>query len=69
MKVAIDGKRNYPVDISNILNASFLVDISREKVFDAAIEELDAKHGDWAIFKCVKPVPPYNFVNLEMYLK
>lgn len=69
MRVAVDGRRNYPINISNLLNASFLVDIAKEKIFDAAIEELDAKHGDWATFKCVKPVPAYNFVNLEMYLQ
>ena len=69
MRVAVDGRRNYPIDISNLLNTSFLVDIAKEKIFDAAIEELDAKHGDWATFKCVKPVPAYNFVNLEMYLQ
>ena len=68
MRVAVDGRRNYPIDISNTLNASFLVDKAREKEFDAAIDELDAEHGGWASFKCVKPMPAYDFVSLEMYL-
>ena len=69
MKVTVDGKRNYPIDISNILNASFLVDITREGEFDAAIYELDAKYGDWAKIRYVKPIPAYDFVNIEMFLK
>ncbi len=67
MKVAVDGRQNYPVNISNLLNASFLVDVVKDKAFDDAIDELDAKYGEWALFRCVKPVPAYNFVNLEMY--
>lgn len=69
MKVAVDGKRNYPIDISNILNASFLVDITREGEFDAAIYELDAKYGDWANIRYVKPIPAYDFVNIAMFLQ
>jgi len=69
MKVAVDGKKNYPVDIKNIINSAFLVDKAKEKQFDALIEKLDSEYGDRINFKYVKPVPPYNFVNLEMYLK
>ena len=68
MKVAVDGRRNYPVNVSNLLNASFLVDVAKDTAFDAALDELDAEYGEWATFRCVKPVPAYNFVNLEMYL-
>ena len=68
MKVAVDGRRNYPVNVANLLNASFLVDVARDTAFDAAIDELDAEYGNWATFRCVKPVPAYNFVNIEMYL-
>jgi len=69
MRDAVDGRRNYPVDILNILNASFLVDSAAETGFDSAIDELDAECGNWATFRYAKPVPPYNFVNLEMYLQ
>lgn len=69
MKVAVDGKYNYPIDVSNILNASFLLNRTREGEFDAAIYELDVKYGDWANIRYVKPIPPYDFVNLEMYLQ
>lgn len=69
VKVAADGRRHDPVDISNIMNASFLVDLSRAEEFDAAVNELDEKHGDWTNIKYVGPMPAYNFVSLEMYLQ
>ena len=69
MRVAIDGRRNYPVNISNILNASFLVDKAKEKQFDAAIDELDSGGDERLDFRYVKPIPPYNFVSIEMYLQ
>ena len=69
MKIAVDGKKNYPIDIKNIINSAFLVDKAREKDFDALIDKLDSEYGDKINFKYVKPIPPYNFVNLELYLK
>jgi len=69
MKVAVDGKKNYPIDMKNIINSAFLVDKAREKQFDTLIDKLDSEYGDKINFKYVKPVPPYNFVNLELYLK
>jgi len=68
MKVAVDGKKNYPIDMKNIINSAFLVDKAKEKQFDALIDKLDSEYGDKINFKYVKPVPPYNFVNLELYL-
>ena len=64
MKVAVDGTKNYPIDMRNIINSAFLVDKASEKQFDALIDRLDSEYGDKINFKCVKPVPPYNFVNL-----
>jgi len=46
------------------LNASFLVDKSREMEFDTLVEELDKKYRDRTKFNYVGPVPPYNFVNI-----
>jgi len=69
MKVAVDGEKNYPIDIKNIINSAFLVDKAKEKAFDALIDKLDSEYGEMVNFKVVKPVPPYNFVNLELYLK
>jgi len=68
MKVAVDGKKNYPIDMKNIINSAFLVDKAKEKQFDALLDKLDSEYGDKINFKYVKPVPPYNFVNLELYL-
>lgn len=51
-----------------ILNAAFLVDRGREKEFDNRINELQAQYGEKIKFKYVGPVPPYNFVNIVLYL-
>lgn len=47
-----------------VLNVAFLVDRSRQPVFDEAVRGLDEEMGHRLIFKVVGPVPPYNFVNI-----
>jgi len=48
------------------LNASFLVDKSREMEFDTLVDELDERHKNRVQLKYVGPVPPYNFVNITI---
>lgn len=47
-----------------VLNASFLVRITDESKFDAAVGFLNEQHGKLVLFKYTGALPPYNFVNL-----
>lgn len=69
LRVAVDGRYNPPISMDNLLNASFLVDKAKEKQFDNLIDKLDSEYGERVNFKVVKPIPPYNFVDLKLYLK
>ena len=51
-----------------ILNVAFLIDTANEAAFDAAIQQLDAAQNGRIQFKYVGPVPPYNFVNIKLYI-
>lgn len=57
---------NEPVGVKNILNASFLIDRSKEGQFKEEIYKLDSKYQNKLIFKYVGPLPPYSFVNLKL---
>jgi hypothetical protein len=61
-----DAKVNNPVGISNLLNASFLIDIAREDEFRQEVYNLDSKFQGKLNFKYVGPLPSYNFVNLRL---
>lgn len=50
-----------------ILNAAFLVPISREADFDRGVSTLEEKLGHRVSFKYVGPTPPYNFVNIVVH--
>ncbi|NTV63928.1 MAG: GvpL/GvpF family gas vesicle protein [Oscillochloris sp.] len=50
-----------------LVNASFLINRSEEAHFDQAVRDLDANVGPQVLFKYVGPVPPYNFVNLNVH--
>ncbi|GAB4120107.1 MAG: GvpL/GvpF family gas vesicle protein [Roseiflexaceae bacterium] len=49
-----------------VLNAAFLLDRSGESRFEQAIHALDQELGERMLFKIVGPVPPYNFVSLNL---
>ena len=65
-RMADDARLNNPVGIKNILNASFLIDRSKEEEFQAEVYKLDTKYQDRVDFKYVGPLPPYNFVSLNL---
>ena len=65
-ELSFEAKVNSPVGIKNLLNASFLIDKSREAEFKEQVYGLDARFKDKMIFKYVGPLPPYNFVNLKL---
>lgn len=65
-KLSFEAKVNNPVGIKNLLNASFLIDKSRESEFKEQVYKLDTQFQGKMNFKYVGPLPPYNFVNLKM---
>jgi hypothetical protein len=65
-ELSSEAKVNGPVGIKNLLNASFLLEKSRESEFKEQVYKLDAQFKDKMIFKYVGPLPPYNFVSLKL---
>jgi hypothetical protein len=49
-----------------LLNASVLVERTREKEFDDAVYALGDAHAGRLIFNYVGPLPPYSFINLTL---
>ncbi len=64
--LSYDAKVNNPVGIKNLLNASFLIEKSRESEFKEQVYKLDSKFQGKVNFKYVGPMPPYNFVDLRL---
>jgi hypothetical protein len=65
-ELSFEAKVNNPVGIKNLLNASFLIEKSRESEFKEQVYKLDTKFQGKMNFKYVGPLPPYNFVNLKL---
>ena len=65
-RAAVDIRKNDVFGDSMFLNASFLIDRSREKEFDYLMEDLVERYGDRVTFKYVGPTPPFNFVNIVL---
>lgn len=62
--LAVEVKINDTYGERMVVNAAFLVEVSREKEFDGRVEELDKQYGYLMTLKYVGTVPPFNFVNL-----
>jgi hypothetical protein len=65
-ELSYEAKMNNPVGLKNLLNASFLIEKSRESEFKGQVFKLDAKFQGKVNFKYVGPMPPYNFVDLRL---
>ncbi|MGA2671374.1 MAG: GvpL/GvpF family gas vesicle protein [Dehalococcoidia bacterium] len=65
-ELSYQAKMNNPVGLKNLLNASFLIDKSRESEFKEQVYTLDSKFQGKVNFKYVGPMPPYNFVDLSL---
>ena len=65
-ELSFQAKMNNPVGLKNLLNASFLIDKSRESEFKEQVYALDSKFQGKVNFKYVGPMPPYNFVDLRL---
>jgi len=55
-------KDNYGDEM--LVNANFLVEQSRQELFDAQVSQLAEMYGPKAHFKYVGPIPPYDFVQI-----
>ncbi len=63
-RLAVDLRLNKTYGDDMIMNTAFLVDRSREREFDALVQQLGAQCLDSIEFKYVGPAPPYSFVNI-----
>lgn len=64
--LAVDLRVNKNFMEMMILNAAFLVDKSQEPAFDAAVSAMGAAQTGRLIFQYVGPLPPYDFVTLNV---
>ena len=63
---AADFQKHELMDDKMILNCAFLLDKNKEKGFEQALNELDARFNEEINFKCVGPLPPYSFSTIEL---
>lgn len=63
---ALGSRYNEPISVRMLLNASYLVRREDLPRFEGAILELDRRYGSKIRFHMVSPLPPYNFVKLEI---
>lgn len=65
-ELSVNTQFNDPLGVKNILNASFLIDKSKEREFQDNVYKLDSKYQGKVNFKYVGPLPPYSFVNVKL---
>ena len=61
-----DFEENKIKDMNTILNASFLLEKSREQDFYAKADEMERRYAKEIKLLVVGPVPPYNFTRIEV---
>ena len=64
--LAVQTRVNDNLGDMMLLNAAFLVDRSREPAFDAQVQALREAQAERLIFQYAGPLPPYNFVAMEL---
>jgi hypothetical protein len=55
-----------PVSERMILNAALFLKADNQAAFEQTLTALDGMLSDRVTFKCVGPVPPYNFVEIRI---
>jgi hypothetical protein len=65
-ELSVDARTNDPIRVTEILNASFLLDKSTEDEFKREVYRLDTECGGDVDFKYIGPLPPYNFISLKL---
>jgi hypothetical protein len=66
---AVASRSNKPIGDKMIMNAAFLVDRDKTKLFDEQISEIAKKYENRLSFLYTGPWPPYNFVNIRLRLE
>jgi hypothetical protein len=66
---AVASRSNKPIGDKMIMNAAFLVEREKTKVFDEQISEIAKKYENKLSFLYTGPWPPYNFVNIRLRLE
>src|ERR671939_979520 len=64
--LAVETRVNDNLGDMMLLNAAFLVDRSQEQAFDAQVQALSEAQAGRLIFQYAGPLPPYNFVAMEL---
>ncbi len=57
---------NDPIGVKMLLNCAFLLKRDRQEVFEKQLDELSEQYRGRVNFKYVSPLPPYNFVNIQL---
>ena len=65
-RISVDTKENKVSSDSMLLNLACLIDRTHEKEFDHTINDLAAEYENRFFLKYVGPIPPFNFVNIEV---
>jgi hypothetical protein len=66
---AVASRSNKPIGDKMIMNAAFLVERGKTKIFDEQISEIAKKYENKLSFLYTGPWPPYNFVNIRLKLE
>lgn len=65
-KAAVDARLLDSTDDKVILTAAFLIEKSRENVFDEALNGVNGSFNGSVDFKYISPLPPYSFCTMEV---
>jgi hypothetical protein len=68
-EAAVASRSNKPIGDKMIMNAAFLVEREKTRVFDDKISEIARKYENKLSFLYTGPWPPYNFVNIRLKLE
>jgi hypothetical protein len=64
--LSIDARLNNPLGVKNILNASFLIEKTKEADFQKEVYKLDSQYQGKVNFKYMGPLAPYNFISVKL---
>ena len=65
-EIAVDSSNHECLDDKMIMNTAFLIERDKEVQFDKLINEIDKKLQGKVHFRCVGPLPPYSFSQVEV---